>query len=236
MLMQGEYTMTFRANEAKDNGCKEAKNYLIGRDLIHHLNDSERIRSENKLREIIGEFGPAVSMYPAWHPLVSHVNDVHRRGGCPRSDGGYQNLDSTRYFVNAFITCPYSDSQAVIDSVENLPRNEVAYICAEELDVKFYADNLTPVLVSCHWRKDINADKTIPASIAIPLMLTQELPAWQSAKVAETWETMRPYFLGSPHGRRSSIFVNQETGQTMQKIWNLLIHTGMFGPLYDSSS
>ena len=42
---------------------------------------------------------------------------------------------------------------------------------------------------------------------------------------------MRHYFLGSPHGSRSSLFVSQETGQAMKKIWEALIHTGMFGPI-----
>ena len=42
---------------------------------------------------------------------------------------------------------------------------------------------------------------------------------------------MRGYFLGKPNGSRSSLFVNQETGQKMKKIWEALINTGMFGPI-----
>jgi hypothetical protein len=71
----------------------------------------------------------------------------------------------------------------------------------------------------------------IPSSIAMPLLLEKKIPCWYSAQVAETWETMRPYFLGQPHGSRSSLFVGQETGQAIQKIWNALIYTGMFGPI-----
>ena len=71
----------------------------------------------------------------------------------------------------------------------------------------------------------------IPLSIAMPLLLEKELPMWKWADVAETWETMRPYFLGNPHGARSSLFVSQETGQAMKKVWNALINTGMFGPI-----
>jgi hypothetical protein len=48
---------------------------------------------------------------------------------------------------------------------------------------------------------------------------------------AETWDTMRPYFLGRPHGSRSSLFVNQETGQAIKKVWEALTHTDMFGPI-----
>jgi len=62
-------------------------------------------------------------------------------------------------------------------------------------------------------------------------MLQKEVPCWEWATLGETWETMRPYFLGSPHGSRSSLFVNQETALTMKKIWHLLINTGMFGSI-----
>jgi hypothetical protein len=78
----------------------------------------------------------------------------------------------------------------------------------------------------------MEADGTIPKSIAVPLLLEMEVPNWRTAKVAETWETMRPYILGSPRGARSSLFVNQETGQVLKDVWNTLIDTGMFGPIY----
>ena len=71
----------------------------------------------------------------------------------------------------------------------------------------------------------------IPKSLAVPLLLEQELPCWRWSDVGETWETMLPYFLGRPHGRRSSLFVNRETGQVMKTIWSALINTGMFGPI-----
>ena len=49
--------------------------------------------------------------------------------------------------------------------------------------------------------------------------------------MAETWRTMSPYFLGRPHGGRSSLFVNQETGQAMKTVWTALINSGVFGPI-----
>ena len=74
-------------------------------------------------------------------------------------------------------------------------------------------------------------DGTIPLSIAIPLILEHEVPGWRQSSLAETWESMRELLLGRPHGARSSLFVNQETGQAIKKIWNSLIYTGMFGPI-----
>ncbi|MNT61120.1 hypothetical protein D3C72_1987410 [compost metagenome] len=54
---------------------------------------------------------------------------------------------------------------------------------------------------------------------------------WGHGDFAETWETMKPYFLGMPHGKLSSLFVTQNTGQAIKKIWEQLINTGMFGPI-----
>jgi len=63
-------------------------------------------------------------------------------------------------------------------------------------------------------------------------MLEFELPHWRSSEVGETWETMRSYLLGSPHGQSSSLFLNKEAGTVMKNVWNSLIYTGMFGSLY----
>jgi hypothetical protein len=60
--------------------------------------------------------------------------------------------------------------------------------------------------------------------------LEKVLPAWRWAERAETWETMRPYLLGEPHGSRSSLFVAQDTALAMKKIYEAMVETGMFGP------
>lgn len=119
----------------------------------------------------------------------------------------------------------------MVDSVDALPRHSIAYITAERLDVQLYNSQATPILVRCTWERELDSDGMVPLAIALPLILEQEVPNWRSAEVAETWETMRPYFLGRPHGSLSSLFVSQETGQAIKKVWNALIHTGMFGPI-----
>ena len=89
------------------------------------------------------------------------------------------------------------------------------------------------MLVTCEWTSERawSSDGTIPKAVAVPLMLELELPFWRSAEVAETWESMRPHILGSPCGSRSSLFVNQETGAYLKKVWNDIIYSGMFGPI-----
>ena len=75
-------------------------------------------------------------------------------------------------FAHGFVTCPYDDGQQVIDSVEKLAyKHHAATITARRLDVKFYSESATPILVECHWTNTLPMDKLIPTSIAMPLRL-----------------------------------------------------------------
>jgi hypothetical protein len=224
--------MSFRADEAAQAGYEEAESYLIGR--MRDLPADEQARSREALQDIVDELGPVVDAYPSWHPLVRHHDDQHPVT-LPGPECGYQGLDHTLYFAHGFVTCPYGASQngqKVLDSVEALQfKHQAATITAERLDVKFYNSEAKPILVRCEWSKPLPMDKLIPLRIVIPLLLEKEVPCWEWSKVAETWETMRPYFLGAPHGARSSLFVSQETGQAIKKVWEAQIYTGMFGPI-----
>lgn len=218
--------MAFRADEAARAGFDEVVDYFVSRNTV----PAGRARSRAALDDIHDDCGPVVSAYPSWHPLVWHHDD-HSPQTIPSERCGYKGLDHTRYFANGFITCPYNDGQAVFESVANLPAHPAAAITARKLDVELYNSGATAILVKCEWDKPLASDGTIPLSIAIPLILEKEVPCWKWATRAETWESMRPYFLGRPHGSRSSLFVNQESGQAIKKIWDSLIHTGMFGPI-----
>lgn len=223
--------MAFRADEAARIGLDEIEAYLVPR--ARDASEAQRARSREALRDIIDELGPVVDSYPTWHPLVRNHDD-HYPVTTPSDQCGYKGLDHTRFFARGFITCPYGASgnaERVMKSVEALPHQDVATITAELLDVQLYSPQATPVLVKCRWNKRLDPDGTIPLSVAMPLLLEKEVPCWNWSEVAETWETMRPYFLGRPHGSRSSLFVSQETGQAIKKIWNALIYTGMFGPI-----
>ena len=221
--------MAFRADEAARTGLEEVTRYLIPR--ARDVSDADRARSKEVLTGILEELGPVVDSYPSWHPLVRN-HDFRNPETCPSERCGYRNLDHTRYFANGFITCPYPHGEdEVLKSVAGLMQHPAAYITAEKLNVVLYNPQAIPILVRCEWEKPLHTDGTIPLSIALPLLLEKEVPCWRWAEVAETWETMRSYFLGRPCGSRSSLFVNQETGQAMKKIWEALIHTGMFGPI-----
>lgn len=220
--------MAFRADEAKRVGYEGVENYLIPRS--RNANETEQARSKDTLLDIVEEYGPVIDSYPSWHPLVRNHDSSHPVT-TPNERCGYKGLDHTKYFANAFITCPYGDGQDVLDSVASLPLHPEAIITAERLSVKFYNNEATPILVKCKWHRPLQSNGMIPLSLAMPLLLEQELPCWRHAQLAETWESMRPYFLGRPHGSRSSLFLDQDTGQGIKKAWNAIIYTGMFGPI-----
>jgi hypothetical protein len=221
--------MAFRAGEVAQSGYQIAENYLL---QGIRGNDLEYQKSKEFLEDLVLELGPVISTYPSWHPLVSNHQDPKFPSIAPGSDCGYKGLDHTVHFVNGFITCPYHDGQKIIDSVRNLPYHSAACIDATPLDVKLYQMNANPVLVKCEWLdKFQGAGSTIPLRVALPLILMEEIPGWADAELAETWESMKTYFLGQPHGARSSLFLDQESGQSVKKIWNQLINTGMFGPI-----
>jgi hypothetical protein len=222
--------MPFRANDAAHMMSERARGYLLAREL----SESQRKLARGSLEAIIENVGPAVEHYPVWHPLVSSHNSNDPLT-LPETRCGYRGLDHTIHFLNGFITCPYGDGEDVIESVQKLENDSVAYLSAERLDVKFYHPDATQILVECRWGKPLTRDGTIPLSLALPLLLEKEVPRWREAEVAEPWDVMRPYILGSPHGSRSSLFVNQVTGQGLKKIWNSLMDTGMFGPIRKDS-
>lgn len=216
----------FRAEEAAVRGFERAKSYLVPR----HASEAVRQRAEDILHDAVQRLGPVVEWYPSWHPLVSG-HDGRDPIRTPSEQCGYKGLDHTVYFAHGFITCPYGRHETVVRSVEELKPHTCASISAELIDVELYAQGTRPVLVRCDWSRPLDVGHMIPKMLAVPLMLEQELPMWRWSEVGETWETMRPYFLGEPHGSRSSLFVSQETAMAMKRVWVAVIESGMFGPI-----
>lgn len=218
--------MAFRADEAAANGIEQLRAYLIPRSFSPDV----RAKSERALAEIIEECGPAVDSYPTWHPLVRN-HDEHHPQKWPSKESGYKGLDHTRYLAHGFITCPYGNGDDVLESVAGLPYHPAASITAEKIDAKFYNEMATPILVRCEWSSNLDEGMLVPTRLAVPLMIEQELPCWRWSERAETWETMRSYLLGEPHGNRSSLFVNQDTALALKKMYLAMADSGMFGPM-----
>ena len=220
--------MAFRANEQEQQGYSYLMNRLTG----PSIDPEKREESKRVLADIVDRYGPVVNAYPLWHPLVA-AQDSRGSVIVPSEQCGYKGLDHTYWLRNAFITCPYHGVDEVLASVEKVSQHPflegVAEISAEKIDAQLYADNAHPILVKCDWKHEMERDGTIPAGVAVALMLEQQVPCWRWSQVGESWKTMCPYLLGQPHGSRSSLFVSQDTGQQIKDIWNAIINTGMFG-------
>jgi hypothetical protein len=220
--------MTFRANADSESGRKEAMDHFIGREIPRE----QREQSRNDFADLINQYGPVVTSYPSWHPLVACGNEGRSPWTTPNENRGYLGLDHTVLLRDAFITCPYGGVDKILKSVEEMnARDPHLSLEAEELDMTLYHPMAKPVLIKYDWGRILNPDGTIPKSLVVPLLLEFEIPAWRTAQVAETWETMRTYILGQPSGQLSSLFVNKETGTLLKKIWNNLIYSGMYGPI-----
>jgi len=216
-----------------ESGFERAAAYLIPKTAT----DKERQELRYYLDNLTVRLGPVVDSYPSWHPLVCNHSGRYS-SNYPNEQCGYQGLDHTVCFANGFISCPYHDGQKIIDSVGTLSNNDkywqynhVASIEAERIDKPLYNESADPILVYVNWLRPINIDKTIPKNLAVGLMLEEEVPCWRRSELGETWENMRPYLMGQPCGKRSSIFLDQEAGQTMKKVYEAITYSGMFGPL-----
>lgn len=198
--------------------------------LTKNLRDPEV--GQRLVEQLIEELGNAVERYPDWHPILTmpprngteHVSDVAQLKA-------YAGVDHTQEFVRGFVTCPYSPERAdrLVASVEQIPG-----LYARRLEGPLYADNAHPVVVVA-MNIELEADGTIRSRNAIAWFTQYTATAADGAQVAETWWNIRSNILGSPHGSRSSLFVNQHAGLHMRKILEAMNASGMFGPVLESS-
>ncbi|MEI9629330.1 hypothetical protein [Phytobacter diazotrophicus] len=97
--------------------------------------------------------------------------------------------------------------------------------------IPIYNKNAKPVLIWWNWNKhDREPDGTIPPAIAVPLMLSRTLADLSYADRSESWDSMRPLLLGSPHGSRSSLLLSQLTVKQLRTMFNGLMDSGAYGP------
>lgn len=216
---------SFRANDAAAAGREE----VIHTYSRNFKEAQERDAAASYIDSLIEKYGPVVDGYPSWHPFTSITNADDSRDHDPRTEPrGFEGLDHTIHFRNAFVTAPYGGADRVIESARN---KRCEYIDAEEIhDVALYNYGATPVLVTCGGIPK-ETDGTISKRFALGSMLSEELPAWPWASCGESWEDMRRYILGTPCGSRSSLFVNQDTGKALREVFVLLNRHELWGPV-----
>jgi hypothetical protein len=221
--------MAFRANEEIEKGLNRALAKLVPREA----SAEDRKKCVAKIHELIEQHGPVVEAYPYWHPMVVSPDSSKVYSRRPEKDNGYAGLDHTIFLRNALITCPYDGGKEILKSVETRPFKHVR-LQAEEIDAPLYHPSATPILVYLDWEDaglPLDSAGFIPLKVAAPLFIERHIRGWKSAQIAENWKDMNLYILGQPNGGRSSLFVNQKTGQALKKLFDMMNETGMFGPL-----
>lgn len=219
--------MAFRAEEAAQSGFERAYKYLIPAGS----NSDKRLKVRNQLQEIVTQCGPVVDGYPAWHPFMKEADPFQWSPSTPHNLKSFSGLDHSIYFQNGILTCPYGHAvDALIKQIDAFEHQD-AFITIQRLEeIQLYHEQAIPLLIKCVWSGDWKEyDGTFNVRTAMGLMLEREIPNWRTAKFNESWEGMSSQIIGEPHGARSSLFVNQVTGQHLKTVWNQIIKTGLFG-------
>ncbi len=214
--------MEFRNPVAATEANASSLNYLT-------KNLSRPEKGEAEFDRLLKVLGHSVDSYPDWHPILTIPNRAHTHGETLQTL--YKGLDHTRMFVRGFVTCPYDESSA--DALVEAA-NMLSGINAYRLSTPLYADTAYPVVIEAT-QVELEADGTIRSRDALAWYVQDISKHAHYAEVAETWWNMRSCILGTPHGSRSSLFVNQYTGGHMRKILDALNNSGMYGPIKEWS-
>ena len=216
--------MEFRASKIAAEQNAHALEYLT-----KNLDDEEAGR--RLFGSLLEDLGCVVECYPEWHPILTTPSkkrheDVYDLSSLPIYDG----VDHTILFVRGFVTCPYVEEHA-----ENLVRQVTEEgLDAYRIEGPLYANNAYPVVVEAS-NVILEADGTIKSRDAITWFVEKTINDIPRAQVAETWWNIHTMLLGSPHGARSSLFVNQYAGGHIRKILDVLNNSGIFGEIKESS-
>lgn len=221
--------MTFRANESATDLLDAAVHALT-----HGLPVDQRPAAAEYIRDLAAEHGPVVKGYPFWHPFL-RTSDFRNNYiySTPCYQNGWDGLDHTVFFARAFVTCPYTDGSAVSASTEAInatlkERQSPHLLSARRLPMALYVDRVTPVLVKT--TMDVGEDSAITNDEALEgfLWLASVLLR-MGGEVVEPWENVKEFFLGTPCGTRSSLFVSEKAGSTMRRLLAELNKSGVFG-------
>lgn len=219
--------MAFRADEAAQAGFDRAYQYLIP----EGANSSQRLKVRELLQDIVRDCGPVVDGYPAWHPFMQESDRSKWSPYTPNNLDSFKGLDHTIYFQNGILTCPYGHGvDELFNRMQDFDNKDAAVTIKKIQGITLYHENAIPILIKCEWYGEWREyDGTFNLKTAMGLMLEREVPNWRVAKFNESWEVMSGQIIGEPHGARSSLFVNQVTGQQLKSVWNQIIKSGLFG-------
>lgn len=221
--------MTFRANESAKDLLDSAVHYLT-----QGLPVAARPAAAEYVRNLAAEHGPVVKGYPFWHPFL-RAGDFRSSYiyNTPIDHNGWKGIDHDVFFARAFITCPYHDSGAVLASVSAIntilrERRSPDLISVHTVGASLYAPSAKPILVTT--TMEPGEDSAITNRDALEgFMWLASVLLRRGGEVVEPWENVKEFFLGTPCGTRSSLFVSEKAGSTMRRLLAELNKSGVFG-------
>jgi hypothetical protein len=196
--------------------------------LTKNLSDQDKGQAE--VGRLLENLGNSINHYPDWHPILMIPQNAKSTSDSSLNQL-YRGADHTISFVRGFVTCPYSEETA--NKLVN-EANQLVGLHAYRTDVALYSDHAYPVVVEAI-DVELEGDGTIRSRDALAWCVQELVMHARDAQVAETWWNLRSCLLGSPHGSRSSLLVNQFTGGHMRKILDALNASGMYGPIKEWS-
>lgn len=221
--------MTFRANESATDLLDAAVHRLT-----QGLPVAARPAAAEYIRDLAAEHGPVVKGYPFWHPFIC-TSDFrsHYIYNTPIDHNGWKGLDHSVFFARAFVTCPYHDSGAVLASANTIntalrERQSPYLLSVQSLPVTLYAASAKPILVTTTMEAGEGSAITDSEALDGFLWFASVLLR-MGGDVIEPWENVKEFFLGTPCGTRSSLFVSEKAGSTMRRLLAELNKSGVFG-------
>jgi len=222
--------MTFRANES----ARDLLDAAVHR-LTRGLEPENRDAAAAYICAVADDFGPAVTRYPQWHPFIcfNSFSETYAYGR-PCHHTGWDGIDHEATFQRAFITCPYGGIDAIQASAKTINGKLRAMglpyqIKVEPItEVKLHHETTTPALVSARGMGGDSSAVEDAAAITNALHTLRQIME-MGGDVIEPWENVKEFFLGTPCGTRSSLFVSERAGSTMRRLLSALNKSGVFG-------
>ncbi|WIY24537.1 hypothetical protein [Parasedimentitalea psychrophila] len=219
--------MDFRSPTAS----AQARRKTIKR-FTEHLPNKDVEIGVAALEKLFEELGDPVEGFPDWHPIRTAPGRNHN-GRVKFFDeiDTYSGKDHTILFVKGFVTCPFNEatSDALVEAADQFNG-----LSAERLYEPLWSEGTFPVKVTAI-EIELEGDGTIPLRQVMRWHFEGLAKSGRFSDVAETWWNMRSELMGRPHGSRSSLFVNQNTGGHIRKTLEAANDSGMFGPVREWS-
>lgn len=210
--------MTFRYDEAADETRNRAMQYrLAQRENIKH---QDRLDAADLIDDLIESHGPVIDFYPDWHPL----NLIE-----PNRDELRPYHDHALHFRDAVLLAPYNDPpleplQAFCES-HRLLANEIKGLYHNKNCKLFVIESLEFACDTDSGEKYIDQRKAVGALLdcwKCPEGYGRRPYDLSSFECWESWEDMHKHLLGAPCGKRSSLFVDEKTGQAIRRLYAVI--------------